>query len=181
MRTLIALLLTASCFLLAAPIGRSSELTVRRDVQAVIHQLQPSLNNQDTLKLARALAHVVNGGTCEISWDILLSVAFTESSLQKNKIGILNPRTKDYGLMQVTEEMVLRLHLDRAKLLRDEEYSFKIGCQILTANKQKYAEAVPYWLGLYRSGTRIWRASIRRNAIAYDTMIRRRAGEILSM
>lgn len=171
--------LAISYFLLAAPTGQSSELRSSSvDLRQIIATLQPKLSKKSVAALAKAVSIVKRRHDCDMPTDTLLAIAFTESSLFKGKLGTMNPNTRDYGLMQINEEMVLRLHLDRDKLLKDEAYNLQIGCKILTQNRKSYAETVPYWLGLYRAGVAVWRKKVRRVALAYDRRIRSKAEEI---
>lgn len=121
-----------------------------------------------------ALDRLAGQSECDISWPILLSVAFNESSLRRGAVG----RTKDYGLTQINHRNVLIRNLDWRKLMTDEHYSLSVACDILTENKIGYSKKFTYWLGLYRSGTRLKDPRVRQSAIRYDRIVRRTAAQI---
>lgn len=140
--------------------------------------LQPALTRRDAEDLASALNDVVDDPNCEIPWQILLSIAFNESSLIKNKIGKMvdkkgRLRNVDFGLMQINRRNILKMGLDRTRLLKDEAYSFHAACDILTANRMSYSKKYYYWIGIYRSGTRLSKEKIVKNAKSYNRMILR--------
>lgn len=106
---------------------------------------------------------------------MLLSIAFNESSLNQ---AATNGTTKDYGLMQINQKTILRYGLDESRLMKDMVYSLRAACRILRDNHDKYGDRYVYWIGIYRSGTALWREEIRRNAESYDRIIRRTAKRI---
>lgn len=161
--------LTASisllAFLCASVVGTDSLASGRDEVAQVIHDLNPYLSAHDTQRLVQAVHKARVTDSCQdIPWRTMLSVAFKESSLRRNAI---NHRTKDYGLMQINAKNILRYGLSRERLLTDEAYALEAGCKILSANQARYAKKIPYWIGLYRSGTALWRPEIRENAKQY--------------
>lgn len=136
----------------------------------VIGRLQPRLKTDARVRLARALRSVTAEPGCKISWQVLLAVAFNESSLW---IDSVNNQTHDHGLMQINEKNVLRLRLDSHRLKRDERYALSTGCKILTQFKTQYAGKFPAWIGMYRAGVRLSSDAVRLSAQRYDTMIRK--------
>lgn len=173
-------LFVASLFLglSTAPTSNSADVTGLEEVLSKVKGLQPKLSDKHAQKVASAvyLAHL--DPACGLPWQILLSVAFNESSLNRQALGLRNPHTKDYGLMQINEVTARRNGFDRRKLMSDERYSVTAACKILKKNKEAYAFTHDYWLGIYRSGTALWKDSIRRNAIAYDRIIRNTAAAL---
>ena len=163
------LLLSLSSFLLAVPCGLGSEREVDPQYEA-IRRLQPRLKPGKALRLARAIERVASA--CGMPWQILTSIAFHESSLGLNTE---NTRTNDYGLMQVNKKNLLRDGLSLTKIRQDAAYSLEFACKLLKENRDRYGEKYPYWLGIYRSGTALWREDIRANARRYDRMVRRTA------
>jgi hypothetical protein len=155
--------------------GRSSELSQKADLSKVIREIQPSLSKAEAQKLTQAFAKIAADKSCSVSWSILLSIAFTESSLKKGSIGRMNPKTLDYGLMQINERTLASLKLNKKRLMTDELYSLQAGCKILSANKARFEKAFPQWIGLYRSGTAVKKSKIRKTAREYDSIIRSRA------
>ena len=160
---------------LAVHTSKSSERSEYQDYVKSIKVLQPSLSNSDANAIAKALRTVVVDGSCQFPWQILLSIAFVESSLIKSKI---NKKTKDYGLMQISHKNIARNGWDRSKLMRDELYNLRAACFILNYNQKHYGKRIKYWLGLYRAGVRLSDQRIINNAVAYDRIVRRTAERI---
>lgn len=155
-------------FLGAVPAGQGSIPKAKDDpILQAIHKLQPALSNGRAGRLARSFA--IAAHDCNIPWQLLVSIAFHESSLGVN---VVNAKTHDFGLMQVNEKTALRYDLSQDRLLRDEAYSLAAACRVLSDNRDKYSKRLPYWLGIYRSGTRLSDPRIRENAKRYDHMIR---------
>ena len=175
---LLAFVATFVIIVLAPSVSLSSQVPPSLDFSKTIHRLQPALSIKEVNSLNHALKKVMVSGTCKVAPSVLLSIAFHESSLHKTSVGLLNPHTKDYGLMQINEKTVLRMHLDRARLMKDEAYSMQAGCRVLTDNRKIYSHKVPYWLGMYRAGVRMQIPAIRKNAMEYDNMIRKTAYRI---
>ena len=179
MNTKILAFVAALVLIVLAPcVSLSSQVPPALDYVKVIKKLQPAMSGSDAHHLNIALKRVMKSGTCKVSPALILSIAFHESSLRKSAIGRLRSDTKDYGLMQINEKTALSLKLDRVRLMKDEAYSLQAGCQVLTANRQRYSHKVPYWLGMYRAGVKVQIPAIRKNAIEYDRMIRGTATKI---
>lgn len=140
-----------------------------------IKKLQPSLTPAEVKLLTNAFRAVSADKACGMPWEILVSIAYHESSLISKKF---NPRSKDYGLMQINAKNVLRYGLSQDKLMKDAQYSIRFACRLLKDNKDRYGQKVHYWLGIYRSGTALWKASIQQNAKSYDRIIRTTAQKI---
>lgn len=138
-----------------------------------VGRLQPKMQSPARHRLAAALRDVSR--ECGMPWQILLSVAFHESSL---KTGAVNAKTRDYGLTQINDKTILNLRLDRSRLLTDERYALGAACRVLSENRTKHASTFRYWLGMYRSGNAVWKDAVRRNAMSYDTMIRKTAAQM---
>jgi hypothetical protein len=176
-KTNFAVFLAATSFFFAgvAPAGRSNETPKRRPSPAIgaIRTLQPKLTGQKAARLAYIFESAASD--CNIPWQLLVSIAFHESSLGYN---LVNARTHDFGIMQVNSKTSLRYGLSQDRLLKDEAYSLAAACRVLADNKARYAKHLPYWLGIYRSGTRLNDPRIRENAKQYDHMIRLTAASI---
>lgn len=154
--------------------GGSGELKSSRDVIASnVKRLQPRLTPNQVERISTALRAV--SGQCGMPWQLLLSLAFHESSL---RTGAVNVGTKDHGLTQINDKTILTLRLDRNRLMVDERYALSAACKVLSENRAKYEGRFEYWLGMYRSGTAWWKVSVRLNAIRYDRMIRRTAAQM---
>lgn len=166
-------LLLGQFVFLPSAIG-NGERKLRYDYVAdQIHRLQPRMGEEARYRLAQALRDT--SSTCGISWQILLSLAFHESSLNPAAV---NDRSKDHGLTQINEKTILTLRLDRHRLMKDERYALAAACRVLTENKQRYQNKFEFWLGMYRSGTAVWKESVRLSATRYDRMIRRTAARL---
>jgi hypothetical protein len=133
-----------------------------------LRKLQPRLTKTQSKRLESIFRKVANEESCGIQWQILASIAFNESSLGFNTV---NERTKDYGLMQINERTITRLALNKDKVMRDTTYAVRAACKVLRHNKDRYAEKLTYWVGIYRSGTALWKESIRDNAKRYNRII----------
>lgn len=162
---------------LSGQTGVGSDLSRRDLIRFQIQALRPDLHPVRAGRLSRAIDDAVAQG-CPVSWEILLGIAYVESSLNREAVGRLNPSTEDFGLMQINAVTARRLRLDRARLMRDEAYSLRAACTVLADNKARYADRHPYWLGLYRSGTRLDRPSVVRVAQAYDRKVRTLASRL---
>ena len=143
--------------------------------ELAIKDLQPSISYKRSRYLSNTFIAVSNEASCQIPWQILVSISFNESSLGLN---LVNSKSKDYGLMQINHKNILRYGLSKDMLLQDAAYSIRFACKILADNKKRYSKKYPYWLGIYRSGTALWKQSIRENAKRYDKIIRRTAKRI---
>lgn len=140
-------------------------------VVSAITKLQPALKPAKAKKLAEALVKA----RCTIPWQILVSIAYHESSL---RMDAHNASTNDHGLMQINSKNFLRYGLAHDRLVKDAGYSIQAACRILEENRERYAGRVPYWIGLYRSGTALWKENIRDSAMRYDRIIRRTASTL---
>lgn len=161
----------AAAFLCLSPAVTShSSLDVPAPAYHAITKLQPGLTVARAERLARTFTHVAVD--CGIDWRLLVSIAYHESSLG---IQLVNARTRDYGIMQVNQKNVLRYSLSQDRLMKDAAYSIRFACGLLKDNRARYGSKYPYWLGIYRSGTALWKNDIRDNAQRYDRIIRRTA------
>lgn len=142
---------------------------IKHDIETAIKALQPSLSDERVDSMAAAFKSVSLSNSCRISWQTLVSIAFIESSLGLN---MYNAASHDYGLMQINIKNIKRHNLSKDRLMRDDKYSIKFACKLLKENKDRYASRLPYWLGLYRSGTALYREEIRQNAMQYDKIVR---------
>lgn len=163
----------SSC-VLAASTGQGSAQTPEPALTA-IRKLQPRLDVSRAEKLARVFYAVSTQADCGIPWEILISISFNESSLGMHNY---NARSKDFGLMQINKRNALRYGLSQDRLMKDAAYSIKFACKILRDNRTRYSAKHPYWLGLYRSGTAIWKDNIVQNAKRYDSIVRKTASSI---
>lgn len=143
------------------------------DIYSSIKKLQPSISNVDAVNLSNALRS--NYKSCGVSWQVLLSIAYNESSLNKKAV---NKKTLDFGLYQISIKMIRKLDLDVYKILTQEDYAIKSACKIISYNKKVYSHKHKFWIGIYRSGTALHRKIIKDNAISYDNMIRSTASKI---
>jgi hypothetical protein len=132
-----------------------------------IRRLQPAISKVRAEYLAKVFVRVSQRLDCQIPWQILVSIAFHESS-----IGLYteNEKSFDYGIMQINERTIRRLKLDFARVRKDSLYSITASCRIVRSNYEAYAH-LPYWIGIYRSGTALWKPSIVRNAESYSRII----------
>lgn len=144
-------------------------------VITAIVKLQPNLSRTEVLRISSALRSVYEDGTCSIPWQLVLSIAFHESSL---RITAINSKSKDYGFMQISKNNIDKMSLNKIRLMSDYKYSLRVACKILSYNQSRYSHKVFYWLGLYRSGNALWKQNIRANAISYDKMVRSTAYKI---
>lgn len=166
---------TVICSLLC-PLSLSASADAQRSrILDAIGYLRPAMPIKDALRLETALLKVTATEQCDIPWELLLSIAFHESTLGLNQI---NAGSGDYGLMQININNIKRKNLSKDKLLADYEYSLTAACNILVDNKARYAKNIPYWIGIYRSGTALWKPAIKLNAKSYDKMVRRVAQKI---
>lgn len=165
---------TISAFLLAVPTGQGSERH-RDDPYDAVRKLQPGISKAAAMRLARSIERVAKSEDCNMPWQLLAAIAYHESSLG---VRTVNEATHDYGLMQINKKNVLRYGLSQSRIVKDAEYSIKFACRLLKDNHDRYGNRYPYWLGIYRSGTALWRQEIRANAQRYDHMVRRTAKAI---
>lgn len=156
----------------AVSISSGSEVS---HIKQAILTLHPKAKQAEVDRIAQAIKKVYADGTCTVPWPLVLSIAFHESTF---RLAAVNNKSKDYGFMQISKDNIKRLRLDKQRLMQDYEYSLRIACKILTYNQATYSKKVSYWLGMYRSGNALWKENIRKNAISYDTMIRRTASTI---
>lgn len=138
------------------------------EVAQAIHRLSPVLSKAEVAKLSHAL-RTVKHNDCKVDWKVLIAVAFKESSFHTHA---MNKSTGDYGLMQLNEKMIVHYGLSRDRLLKDETYAMQAGCRVLQENQTRYSARYAYWVGIYRSGTALWKESIRTNAKSYDRHIK---------
>ncbi len=158
--------------LLHTSLAVSNDLTSPLTAIAILH---PQLPIRRAIALSKSIELVSRDPQCRIPWQVLVSVAFNESTF---KINAVNATSKDYGLMQINERMIVALKLNKDKLLTDSTYALAAGCQILSLAHRTYSKKYTYWLGTYRSGTALWKEKTRQNAISYDKIIRQTAEEI---
>lgn len=148
--------------------------TEERAYQA-IRQLQPKLTAKVARQLAKAFVKVSSEPACGMPWQILISIAFNESSLG---LKLHNARSRDYGLMQINHKTIERMELNQERIMKDPAYSIEASCSILRFNKNAYGNKHAFWLGIYRSGTALYKKSIRDNAKRYHTIVMRTAAKI---
>ena len=67
--------------------------------------------------------------TFKVPVTLIIAIARVESSY---RLGAVNPKSKDYGIMQINEYHVKRGNLNRDKLLGDLEYSFYHGVRVFS-------------------------------------------------
>ncbi len=158
----------------AASTGQGSDKTPDPAYEA-IRKLQPRLSQSQAKALAKDFVVVSHERSCQIPWQILVSIAYNESSLG---IHTVNLSSKDYGIMQINRNNILHYGLSQDRLMRDVAYSIRFACKLIKENKTRYSSNRPYWLGVYRSGTALWRDAIVDNAIRYDRIIRNTARKI---
>lgn len=171
--TLYLFLLSLPC-VLAVSTGQGSDQTTELAYDR-IRLLQPQLSKARAKALAHAFMTVAQEESCQMPWQILAAIAYNESSLGVSNV---NARSKDYGIMQINAKNILRYGLSRDKLMKDETYSIRFACKLLKDNKERFASKHKYWLGVYRSGTALWKNSIVANATRYDRIIRGTARQI---
>lgn len=173
MKKLIPLTLAITLFLsLGASTGSGYEPNPLVDA---IVKLQPKIHKAEAEKIAKAIRDVYADGTCTVPWQLVISIAFHESTFRMSAV---NTKTMDYGMMQISKDNITRLSLDRLRLMKDPTYSLKVACRIISFNQQKYSKRISYWLGMYRSGNALWKENIRKNAQSYDRMVRQTAAKI---
>lgn len=160
--------------LFMASAGQSSHIDYSRALVS-IKKLQPKLADTQAHNLAYTFTRVSMEPECQIPWQILVSIAYNESSLVTSSY---NPKTKDYGIMQVNERNILRYGLSHDKVMKDTSYAVRFACFLVKENKTKFSDKHDYWLGIYRSGTALWKTKIKENAIRYNKMIRKTARSI---
>lgn len=165
------ILLTAASYLTSFDYATAS--SEHSPIVDAAQLLQPSLTDEDADRLALALENVTADTSCEIPWQVLLAVAFKESSLNRHAVGkSKNHRHKiDFGLMQINHKNILRMGLDKDKLLKNEEYSLTVACSLLTDAKHRYSKHFRFWLGIYHSGTALWQADTKVDAEQYSMQI----------
>lgn len=132
-----------------------------------VYRLSPKIAKDSAYKIASAVERITSSNSCNIPWQILISIAFNESSFN---ISAINKKTLDYGIAQISIKNIKRMGLNTSRLLSDPEYSMHISCKLLMYNK-KYKGKFSSWLGMYRSGTAIWKKEIRKNAESYNKIV----------
>jgi hypothetical protein len=169
--------LTLLLLLVTAPLRSAHPVThagIYADpISTAIKKLQPKLSE----KAAREVARVIRteSKASGIAWQLLVSIAFHESSLGLSEE---NSRSRDYGLMQINVRNIQKFGYTTQQVLKDRSIAVKIACRILKSNREAYSLRYPFWLGLYRSGTALTKKHIRENAQSYDRMIRKTAAVI---
>lgn len=157
----------------ALPGVTSSAVAVRVEPYRVLMRMQPTLSEPAARKMAKIF--VEEGKRYNIHWHTLASIAFNESSLGLFRI---NPRSHDYGLMQINLHNIVKLGLDPRRVAVDDRLSVSIACKILIENRSRFSAGFQHWVGIYRSGTSIKVARVRASAISYDGMIKKSSRRI---
>lgn len=145
---------------------------VRTNFNKEISKLSPFLQAKKVKRLGDAFSVLYDSNACSVPWQIMMSVAFNESSF--NSLAI-NNKSKDYGLTQISSATIKRLRLDKTRLLTNEVYALKTACSILENNQKHFGKKTRHWLGIYRSGTNLKSPYIQKNMISYDKLIRKTA------
>lgn len=138
MKYLLWIILFLNCVGLEAKSASSSALTLERKIK----MLGVKRKLFYILELDKALH------SCPVDSNLVLSIIRVESSFV---VDAHNPKSNDYGLMQINEWHVKIKKLNRVRLLRDVQYNIKVGCKILKwfTDNYKLLEAV----GRYNAGT----------------------------
>lgn len=112
-----------------------------------IYSNAPSLPASYAQKLINAASNASMKHSVPIRF--ILAIAFIESSYRLNAY---NPKSNDFGLMQINKWHVKRSKLDKTRLLTDMYYNMDHGARIFSWFYRKYPleEAV----GRYNCGTR---------------------------
>ena len=116
--------LTLGFTLLATPVQK--EQVLRK-----ISLIAPHVSSSTSLKVAQGLQECKG-----LNENLVLSIIRVESNF---KIKAYNPRSADYGLMQVNNWHVKRKALSKQKLLLDASYNMKHGCDILRYFVTRYS------------------------------------------
>lgn len=155
-----------------APTSATTGVLPPRMAVEAVRRLQPALTPPEASKLVRAA--IKASESCPVSWKVLVAIAFHESSLKSASV---NSGSQDYGLVQINSKNFSRFRINKARVMTDPTYAFQAACKILAHNYENYSD-YPYWLGIYRSGTALWKRDIRDNAKRYDRIIRRTAATL---
>lgn len=75
--------------------------------------------------------------------------------------------------MQINHRNISRYGFTPERVTKDDALSIRIACDILAKNRARYRAAVPYWIGLYRSGLNLKSKVIVQNAKSYDSIVRK--------
>lgn len=165
------MMLLMICLSLISQTAKSSEFKrSNKDLEKLISILNPKLPNSEIKSIASGLTALARDNSCEVPLLVVLSIAYKESGLDRHAY---NQDTKDHGIMQINEKTIQRLQIDKKRLTKDVYYSFKVGCYLLTENKQKYSKRRPYWLGIYNAGTRLTDSRIVDKAKKYDISLKK--------
>jgi hypothetical protein len=163
-RTLLFLGIVGGLVCVLSTAASNAETSRLDRIYAATRALQPRLSDAQAHRMASAF----DQAQCSIAWQVTLSVAFQESSLN---IKAVNRKSGDYGLMQVNEANVRRYGLSRKRLMADERYAIEAGCAILESVKG----ACPYWIGLYRTGPAVRHPFYIQLAKSYHSLVMKRA------
>ncbi len=153
---------------IASPVGTNSGVVAAAEPYKILMHLQPALTSGEARRMATVLT--TEAKRCGVSWRILASIAYNESSLGRYRV---NRKSHDYGLMQINIFNLKRFSVDPERLTHDDSTAVMLGCRILVENREKLAAKFPEWIGTYRSGPGIRRPGVRANAVAYDRIIRK--------
>lgn len=157
-----------------APFAIPADYQPENPVSA-IRKLQPALSESKARNLLQIFVQTSARPDCQIPWQILASIAFHESSLGLHNT---NSVSGDHSLMQINERTIARMKLNPARLMKDAAYAVQSACRVLRSNRDAYSEDRPYWLGIYRSGTRFSSPRIVRNAKSYARIVLATAHEL---
>jgi hypothetical protein len=145
----------------------SSAVVVRAEPYRILQRMQPALTKTQAVRLARIFQE--EGQKHGLSWRLLASIAFNESSLGLFRV---NPRTADYGLMQINIRNIEAYGYTAEQVATNDRLSVRLACIILADHRARFKDRFEEWVGTYRSGLAIGRDRIRKNAVAYDAIIK---------
>lgn len=122
----------------------SIEVPNSMSVAERIMTISPSTSLMDAFIIGSAV------NQCRVSTNLVLSIIKVESDF---KINAFNPKSNDYGLMQINSVHVKREKMNIKLLLSNPFYNVKRGCKILSWFVKKYG--VETGVARYNCGTRL--------------------------
>lgn len=114
---------------------------------------QIARNNPElSFTYARKLSNIIYKASRKhkIPSDIFTAILKQESNY---KLGAINKKSNDYGIAQVNKFNIIKLGLDKDKLLNDLNYSVNAGAKILSWFYKRYGDDDPFWYCRYNVGT----------------------------
>jgi soluble lytic murein transglycosylase-like protein len=149
-----------------ATVKKTNCLHKRNTICRNISKLNPKMDLKEAYKLSNLFSKISK--KYKISADLLISIAFQESSFKHDAIrkvsGLVydNSTNKykkvrvgsDFCMMQIHISNIAKMDLKVDKLLKDPKYCIETGAKILSQYKNKYSKKEKRWWTHYNAKTK---------------------------